>query len=72
MMMQAENVQKESQVEVLKYRTVDDLQSVGVGMQEIKKLREAGYATIGTVLQQPLKVIIAIKGFSEGTSLLYH
>ena len=31
-------------------------------MQEIKKLREAGYATIGTVAAA-LKVIIAIKGF---------
>ena len=71
-MMQAENVQEESQVAVMKYRTVDDLQSVGVGMQEIKKLREAGYPTIGTVLQQPLKVLIAIKGFSEGTFLLDH
>jgi hypothetical protein len=65
--MQEEYQQEESQIEAgTKYRSVEDLQSVGINMAEIKKLREAGYPTIGTVLQQPLKVLIGIKGFSEG------
>ena len=65
--MQEEYQQEQSQIEAgIKYQNVEDLQSVGINMSEIKKLREAGFPTIGTVLQQPLKVLIDIKGFSEG------
>jgi meiotic recombination protein DMC1 len=47
------------------YRVVDDLQSVGVNVSEINKLKEAGFHTIGQVMQQPLKVLIDIKGLTE-------
>ncbi len=60
-----ENV-NDQQGEVITYRVVEDLQSVGINMSEIKKLQDAGFATIGSVLQQPMKVLLAIKGFSEG------
>ena len=33
--------------DVQSFRLVDDLQSVGVNVQDIKKLQEAGYTTIG-------------------------
>ena len=56
----------DQQGEVITYRVVEDLQSVGINMSEIKKLQDAGFATIGSVLQQPMKVLLAIKGFSEG------
>ena len=56
----------DQQGEVINYRVVEDLQSVGINMSEIKKLQDAGFATIGSVLQQPMKVLLAIKGFSEG------
>ena len=66
--MQAEQmVHEEEQQEVQSFRLVEDLQSVGVNMSEIKKLQDAGLATIGSVLQQPMKELVAIKGFSEGT-----
>jgi hypothetical protein len=65
--MQAEQVvHEEEQQEVQSFRLVEDLQSVGVNMSEIKKLQDAGLATVGSVLQQPMKELIAIKGFSEG------
>lgn len=60
-----ENV-NDQQGEVITYRVVEDLQSVGINMSEIKKLQDAGFATIGSVLQQPMKVLLTIKGFSEG------
>ena len=59
-----ERKEEEEQVEVITYRLVEDLTSVGVNMSEVKKLQDAGFATIGSVLQQPMKELIAIKGFS--------
>lgn len=47
------------------YRVVEDLQSCGVNMSEIKKLQEAGYSTVGSVLQACTRDLIAIKGFSD-------
>ncbi len=61
-----EEQEEKEQQEVVTYRLVEDLTSVGVNMSEIKKLQDAGLATIGSVLQQPMKVLLAIKGFSEG------
>lgn len=50
------------------FRVVDDLQTVGINVSDIKKLQEAGFATVGQVLQSCSRVLIAIKGFSEGIS----
>ena len=61
-----EDKQEEQQDDVVTYRLVEDLQSVGINMSEIKKLQDAGLATIGSVLQRPMKELVAIKGFSEG------
>ena len=65
-----ERKEEEEQVEVITYRLVEDLTSVGVNMSEVKKLQDAGFATIGSVLQQPMKELIAIKGFSEGRMIV--
>lgn len=40
-------------------------QGAGINMSEIKKLQEAGYVTIGSVLQCASRDLVAIKGFSE-------
>lgn len=48
------------------FRVVDDLQAVGINVSDIKKLQEAGFATVGQVLQSCSRTLIAIKGFSEG------
>ncbi len=47
------------------FRIVEDLQSVGINVSEIKKLQEAGFMTIGQVMQQPMKVLVDIKGLTE-------
>jgi meiotic recombination protein DMC1 len=41
------------------------LQSLGINVSDIKKLQEAGLATIGSVLQTCTRDLIAIKGLSE-------
>lgn len=66
------HVAQEVQEERINFRLVEDLQEVGINMSEINKLKEAGYPTIGTVLQQPHKVLINIKGFSEGELRAFH
>jgi len=52
--------------EVRSFRLIDDLQSAGINVADIKKLQEAGLATIGSVLQCSSRDLIAIKGLSEG------
>jgi Rad51/Helix-hairpin-helix domain len=47
------------------YRVIDDLQSLGINVSDIKKLQEAGIHTIGAVLQTCSRDLIAIKGLSE-------
>ena len=47
------------------FRVVEDLQAVGVNVSEIKKLQDAGFMTIGQVMQQPMKVLVDIKGLTE-------
>ena len=37
----------------------------GINVSDIKKLQEAGYATIGSVLQASNRELIQIKGLSE-------
>jgi hypothetical protein len=46
--------------EQVSFRLVDDLQSVGVNVQDIKKLQEAGYTTIGFVTQDLIKARLII------------
>ena len=48
------------------FRVVDDLQTVGINVSDIKKLQEAGLSTIGQVLQSCSRTLLSIKGFSEG------
>ena len=47
------------------YRLVEDLQGCGINMSEIKKLQDAGYMTVGSVLQSCSRDLIAIKGLTE-------
>jgi hypothetical protein len=44
------------------YRLVEDLQGCGINVSEIKKLQDAGYMTVGSVLQSCSRDLIAIKG----------
>lgn len=46
-------------------RSVDELQSHGINVSDIKKLKEAGIATIAGIMMQTTKTLTAIKGFSE-------
>ena len=45
---------------------VTELQTQGVNAADIAKLNEAGISTVGMILKVPLKVLLGIKGFSEG------
>lgn len=47
------------------YRQVEDLQSLGINVSDIKKLQDAGLHTIGSVLQASSRDLIAIKGLSD-------
>jgi meiotic recombination protein DMC1 len=51
--------------EAVSFRVISDLQGVGVNVADIKKLQEAGLATVGSVLQCSSRDLIAIKGLSE-------
>jgi meiotic recombination protein DMC1 len=51
--------------EAISFRVITDLQGVGVNVADIKKLQEAGLATVGSVLQCSSRDLIAIKGLSE-------
>jgi meiotic recombination protein DMC1 len=62
--MQAQK-QQTQQKEVQSFRLVEDLQSAGINVSDIKKLQEAGLNTIGSVLQCSSRDLIAIKGLTE-------
>ena len=47
------------------YRSIEDLQSAGINVSDIKKLQEAGLHTIGSVLQTCSRDLVAIKGLSD-------
>ena len=61
---QSEQEEEKSEEEVINatFRVVEDLQSAGINVSDIKKLQEAGYCTIGQVLQSSSRDLIAIKG----------
>ena len=46
-------------------RPIGDLQRTGINVSDIKKLEEAGYYTIGQLLQAPKRTLVLIKGLSE-------
>ena len=47
------------------YRQIADLQGGGINVSDINKLEDAGYYTIGAVLQAPKRTLVTIKGLSE-------
>ena len=49
----------------LTYRSIEDLQSLGINVSDIKKLQEHGLHTVGSVLQSCGRDLISIKGLSE-------
>ena len=53
------------QEDVQTFRPVDDLQSLGVNVSDIKKLIESGYVTVGCVLQSSMRDLLTIKGLTE-------
>lgn len=65
-MKQSQRAKSQSQEgEEVHFRKIDDLQSVGINVSDIKKLEEAGFSTIGSVLQSCSRTLIAVKGLSE-------
>ena len=44
---------------------VGSLEAHGIGAADVKKLREAGYHTVESVVYAPKKALLAIKGISE-------
>ena len=67
----SKKVTKQPEVEVceemgaVSFRVVEDLQSAGVNMSEIKKLKDVGLMTIGQVMQQSMRFLVDIKGLTE-------
>ena len=47
---------------------VNELQKHGINAADITKLTEAGISTCGMIQKLPQKVLLAIKGFSDGKS----
>ncbi|CAM9665526.1 unnamed protein product, partial [Phaeothamnion confervicola] len=58
-------MEQEAEAEAETFRPIDDLASGGIGQADITKLRDAGFASIGSVLQSSTKQLAAIRGFSE-------
>ena len=50
----------------VEFRLVEELQAFGINVADITKLREAGLVTCGSILQHPMKDLLAIRGISEG------
>lgn len=51
--------------DVVTFRLIEDLQRGGINVQDIKKLQDAGFTTIGSVLQCSNRQLLNIKGLSE-------
>ena len=51
--------------EVVTFRLIEDLQRGGINVSDIKKLQDAGFSTIGSVLQCSNRELMSIKGLSE-------
>jgi hypothetical protein len=47
------------------YRLIEDLQSLGINVSDIKKLQDAGLSTIGGILQTTTKDLLSIRGLSD-------
>lgn len=47
------------------FRVVEELQTCGINVSDIKKLQEAGLHTVGSVLQVSTRDLVAIKGLTE-------
>lgn len=62
---QNEEEKYEENIINITYRIVEDLQSVGINVSDIKKLQEAGYCTIGQVLQSSSRDLVSIKGYNN-------
>lgn len=47
------------------FRLIEDLQTLGINVSDIKKLQDAGLSTVGSVLQCAMRDLVAIKGLTE-------
>ena len=56
---------EEVREETISFRLIEDLQKLGINVADIKKLQEAGYTTIGSLLQSSSRELVNIKGLSE-------
>ena len=62
-----EKVQEEEKIETEDFpcRPIEALEEVGIGMQDINKLKKEGYCTVKSVLMEVKKNLCKIKGLSE-------
>lgn len=65
---QVESDQEEQEEEILEqyYNEVDKLQTLGINVADIQKLKNAGFCTVLSVLQATKKELMNIKGITEG------
>ena len=49
----------------MSYVPIDDLTNAGVSATDLKKLKEAGFNTVRSLLMVPKKDLVAVKGFSD-------
>ena len=61
----SERVEVHQHEEVIPFRVIGDLQSGGINVSDITKLENAGFFTIGSVLQAPKRDLVNVKGLSE-------
>ena len=61
--MQALRGQRE-ETEQESFRSIEDLQSGGINVADIKKLQDYGLNTVGQVLQNSIRDLISIKGIA--------
>ena len=66
--MQATRTSEDINLDEPTFRRVEDLQSVGINVSDIKKLQDAGFSTVGSVLQSSSRDLVTIKGLSEGNT----
>lgn len=62
---EVEEVEEEDQT-VNAPKPIEALEEMGIGMQDINKLKKEGFCTVKSILMHPKKILCQIKGISEG------
>lgn len=62
---EVEEVEEEDQT-INAPKPIEALEELGIGMQDINKLKKEGFCTVKSILMHPKKILCQIKGISEG------